>query len=79
MKIDKKKIAAAISAVNLYLAEEKALAKEKRIEKLERVDLYVPKDEILLKEIRSYSTGWAFSGRMQSMAIRNYWQLKLYK
>lgn len=74
-----KKIAAAVAAVNLVLEGEKLKEAFEKASETKKVDVIPPKKELLLKEIHGYSTAWSQAGRMQSMSIRNLWQLKLYK
>lgn len=73
--INAKKIAAAISAVNFFLEEEKSLLISETHLGAEPPIVV----EETLKEIRDNATGWAYLGRAQSMNTRTFWQLKLYK
>lgn len=74
--INAKKVAAAISAVNLFLEEEATFVVSETHLGAETPMIVV---EETLKEIRDNATGWAYLGRAQSMNIRTLWQLKLYK
>lgn len=77
-----KKVAAAITAINILLEEEAVTAKkmveETKAEQYKKTSSSPIKEE-MLKEVRNYSTYWAVSGRMEMMNSRTLWQLKLYK
>ncbi|GAB4439837.1 MAG: hypothetical protein OHK0040_11340 [bacterium] len=79
---ENKKIAAAITAINMLLEEERLLEAIKPFQTettAKAYDFTPPKKEDMLKEISGSSTAWSQAGRVQSMNIRTLWQLKLYK
>lgn len=79
---ESKKIAAAVTAVDLFLKEEIFVDRSETLhvqETSKTSGLTLERKEEMLKEIHGVSTSWSQAGRIQSMNIRNLWQLKIYK